>query len=115
MQLPWDEHYREIVIPAWLAYLEAETRLTNAINAKNDEAGKRAGYDALREGGAATIYVHHFADVVMRARPDWLPPELRSPGSCVAGSAATARCCGRRNTRSFVGGADSEKFAIQWT
>jgi len=80
MQLPWDEHFYEIVIPAWQAYLEAETRLTNAINAKNGEASKRAGYDALREGGAATIYMHHFADVVIRARPEWLPAELRSPG-----------------------------------
>jgi hypothetical protein len=79
MQPPWDEHFDEIVIPAWQAYLAAEGRLTDAINAKNENASKRAGYDALREGGAATIYVHHFADVVMRARPDWLPDMLRSP------------------------------------
>jgi hypothetical protein len=80
MQLPWDEHFYEIVVPAWQAYLAAENRLTDAINAKDENASKRAGYDALREGGAATIYLHHFADVVMRARPDWLPGELRSPG-----------------------------------
>ena len=72
MQLPWNEHFYEIVIPAWQAYLTAECRLTDAINANNEEASKRAGYDALREGGAATIYLHHFAEIVMRARPNWL-------------------------------------------
>jgi hypothetical protein len=81
MQLPWDEHFYEIVIPAWQAYLAAEGRLTDAINAKNEVASKRSGYDALRESGAATIYVHHFADVVIRARPDWLPGKLRSLGA----------------------------------
>ena len=80
MQLPWDEHFYEIVIPAWQAYLGAETRLTEAINSQNEEASKRAGYDALREGGAATIYLHHFAEVVMRARPSWLPGQIRSAG-----------------------------------
>ena len=53
-------------------------RLTEAINAGSGASTRRAGYDALREGGAATIYLHHFADIVMRARPDWLPPEVRS-------------------------------------
>ena len=80
MQLPSDEHFYEIVIPAWQAYLTAEGRLTDAINSNNEDVSRRAGYDALREGGAATIYLHHFADVVMRARPDWLPGELSSLG-----------------------------------
>jgi hypothetical protein len=78
MQLPWDEHFYEIVIPAWQSYLIAEGRLTDAITAHNEEASSRAGYDALREGGAATIYLHHFAEVVMRARPGWLPAGIGS-------------------------------------
>jgi hypothetical protein len=78
MQLPWDEHLLEIVIPAWQAYLRAEERLTEAINDANTEVSRRAGYDALREGGAATMYLHHFADVVMRARPNWVPLGARS-------------------------------------
>jgi hypothetical protein len=78
MQLPWDEHFHEIVIPAWQAYLLAERRLTDAANAENKEATKRAGYDALREGGAATIYLHHFAETVMRARPNWVPNKINS-------------------------------------
>jgi hypothetical protein len=71
VQLPWDEHFHEIVIPAWQAYLRSETRLTEAANAGDDGALKRAGYEALREGGAATIYLHHFAEIVMRAQPAW--------------------------------------------
>lgn len=78
MQLPWDEHLYEIVIPAWQAYLTAEHRLTDAIHSENEGATKRAGYDALREGGAATIYLHHFAEIVMRARPDWLQEDIGS-------------------------------------
>jgi hypothetical protein len=38
MQLPWDEHFYEIVIPAWQAYLTAEGRLTGAINSNNEDA-----------------------------------------------------------------------------
>jgi hypothetical protein len=78
VQLPWDEHLYEIVIPAWQAYLTAEHRLTDAIHSENEGATKRAGYDALREGGAATIYLHHFAEIVMRARPDWLQEDIGS-------------------------------------
>jgi hypothetical protein len=78
VQLPWDEHFYEIVIAAWQAYLMAERRLTGAANAKDEETSRRAGYDALREGGAATIYLHHFAEIVMRARPNWLPDGIIS-------------------------------------
>lgn len=46
-----DEHFYEIVIPAWQAYLTAEGRLTDAITSHNEEASSRAGYAALREGG----------------------------------------------------------------
>lgn len=81
MQLPWDEHFYEIVIPAWQAYLAAEHRLTVAINSGSDVASRRAGYDALREGGAATMYLHHFAEVVIRARPGWIPREIGSAGA----------------------------------
>jgi hypothetical protein len=68
MQLPWDEHFHEIVVPAWLAYLSAERRLTEAISTSTEELIKRSGYDALREGGAASVYIHHFAEIVLRAR-----------------------------------------------
>src|SRR5262245_39371437 len=78
MQLPSDEHFHEIVIPAWQAYLRSETRLTDAANTGDDGALKRAGYEALREGGAATIYLHHFADIVMRAQPYWARGKIRS-------------------------------------
>lgn len=91
MQLPWDEHFYEIVIPAWQSYVAAEHRLTDAINAGNEEGSRRAGYDALREGGAATIYLHHFADVAIRARPGWIPREIHSAGEL-------RHCVGRRCT-----------------
>jgi hypothetical protein len=53
-------------------------RLTEAASARNDEALKRAGYDALREGGAATIYLHHFAEIVRRAQPGWAHGKIGS-------------------------------------
>jgi hypothetical protein len=77
MQLPWDEHFHEIVIPAWQAYQRAEMCLTEAFHAGDEGFLKRAGYDALREGGAATIYLHHYAEIVMRAKPPWLPADIR--------------------------------------
>ena len=77
MQLPWDEHFAEIVLPAWQAYRAAETRLSAAT--ENETQVERAAYDALREGGAAAFYLHHFGEIVLRARPEWLPPELTRP------------------------------------
>ena len=76
MQLDWDVHFREIVIPAWQAYLAAERRLTAAAKSGDWAAEERAGFDALREGGAAAFYVHHYADVVVRNQPYWLPNEI---------------------------------------
>lgn len=78
MQLPWDDHFFEIVVPAWQTYLLAETELSQASISKDSERISRASYTALREGGAATFYVHHFADIVMRARPDWLPNHIKN-------------------------------------
>ncbi len=78
MQLPWNEHFFEIVIPAWQGYLLAEKRLSAAI-IKQESDPVRCGYDALREGGAAAIWVHHFAEIVLRARPVWLPKDIQTP------------------------------------
>ena len=80
MQLEPDEHFREIVISAWQAFLRTEERLRLAVRreVKNDDEVRRACYDALREGGAAAFYLHHFADVVFHGHPTWLPRDLSS-------------------------------------
>lgn len=80
MQLPWDEHFFEIVIPAWQAYLAAEAGLTRALEDGDELAASQARYTALREAGAACFYVHHYAEIVLRARPYWLPPEITELG-----------------------------------
>lgn len=77
MQLPWDEHFYEIVLPAWQAYLASESDLTAAVNADDEAAAVRARYRALREGGSASFYLHHFAEIVLRAGPHWLPGEAK--------------------------------------
>lgn len=76
MQLPWDEHFEKIVVPAWQAYLNAESRLTDAVLAEVQVRIEYARYEALREGGAASFYLHHYAEIVLRARPAWLPDEI---------------------------------------
>ena len=73
MQLAWDVHFNEIVLVAWQAYRHAEQRLTEALQAGDVDAIERARFDVLREGGAASFYLHHFTDVVLRAQPHWLP------------------------------------------
>jgi len=78
MQLPWDEHFFEIVLPAWQAYLASEADLTSATNSGDEAASSRARYRALREAGAASFYLHHFAEIVLRARPKWLPDDVTS-------------------------------------
>jgi hypothetical protein len=84
MQLPWDEHFFEIVIPAWQAYLRAERELSHAVASKDEGRINRARYDALREGGAAAFYLHHFGEVVLRARAHFLPEGVRTPPQVVA-------------------------------
>lgn len=78
MQLPWNEHLFEIVLPAWQAYLTSESELTAAVISDDEAAAVRARYRALREGGAASFYLHHFAEIVLRARPHWLPAEVEN-------------------------------------
>ncbi len=80
MQLPWDEHLFEIVLPAWQAYLRSEVDLTSALMSGDDVASSRARYRALREAGSASFYLHHFAEIVLRARPNWLPDEASDLG-----------------------------------
>lgn len=78
MQLGWELHFIEIVIPAWQAYLRSEDQLTRTMM----EGGnvERARYDALREGGAAAFYLHHFADIVAAERAEFLPHDVESLG-----------------------------------
>jgi len=80
MQLPWDEHFAEIVLPAWQAYLNSESALTAATQSNDFIDRVRARYTALREAGAASFYLHHFGEIVLRARPEWLPAGIKGPG-----------------------------------
>lgn len=73
MQLGWDDHFTEIVIPAWQAYLVAESELTKACDLKDAQAIAKAGFRALREGGAATFFLSHYADIIAHERPHQLP------------------------------------------
>ena len=107
MQLSWDTHFKEIVLVAWQNYRQAEQRLTEVLIAGDERAGSRARFDVLREGGAACFYLHHFMDVVLRARPHWLPDNRSTiiPDRSIPAIAAYA-CgwsnCGRtRMTRSI--------------
>jgi len=76
MQLDWDDHFREIVVPAWQSYRASERRLSEAAASKDPLIIDSARYETLREGGAACFYLHHFADIVLRAGPDWLPQNV---------------------------------------
>ncbi len=76
MQLEWDEHFREIVLPAWQEYLQSETQLSNAVKAADGQALQQASYVALRRGAVAAIFLHHFGEIVLRARPTFLPANV---------------------------------------
>jgi hypothetical protein len=83
MQLPWDEHFYQIVIPAWQAYRSAEAHLTEVVSSKNEGLLNCARYTALREAGAACFYVHHFGEIVLRANPRWLSADVKRPDDVV--------------------------------
>ena len=93
MQLPWDEHFYEIVIPAWQAYLSAEHRLTGAIKSRNEEASRRAGYDALREGGARTCGNQNRTE--LRVILNTLTLTLFRKGLCIMPRNSFESGCGR--------------------
>jgi hypothetical protein len=80
MQLEWDEHFSEIVIPTWQEYLGAEHELTATARAPDEAASKRATYTALRKGASAVLILHHFADVIARARPHFIPAAAHGVG-----------------------------------
>jgi hypothetical protein len=74
MQIDARVHFYAIVVPAIEAYKQAETELMRAIVDKHDEdAQTKARYSALRQGGAAAIFLHHFSDIVARRPPENLP------------------------------------------
>lgn len=75
MDLGWETHFREIVLPAYREYLNADDRLTVAIKTGGDV--DRARFDALREAGAAAFYLHHFSDIVLREPAPFLPGDCR--------------------------------------
>jgi len=76
LQLGWHRHFCCIVVPAWQAYLDAERRLSVANRSGDGGAIEHASNEALREGGAASLYLHHFIEIVVNERPDFLPPEI---------------------------------------
>ena len=63
MQLDWDDHFREIVVPACENYLAAERPLSEATASKDRRPIDRARFDTLREaagpqGGSLEGEVH---------------------------------------------------------
>ena len=74
----FQEHLEEIVLPAWQDYLAAEHRLSVAAKLGDEPGRRRQSYAALRHGAAAALFLHHFGDVVLRARPPFLPADVQS-------------------------------------
>ena len=72
------QHLSEIVLPAWQEYLAAEHKLSLAAKLGDEGARRRESYAALRHGAAAALFLHHFGEVVLRARPEFLPEDVRS-------------------------------------
>jgi hypothetical protein len=74
MQIGSIDHFYEIVVPAVLDYEAAENALTQAITSNADDATKsKSRFAALRFGGAAAIYLHHYSDIIAYRPPPNLP------------------------------------------
>lgn len=76
MNLGWEAHFHGIVMGAWRAYEKAESQLSLAI--KESDEVEQARMTALREGGAAALYLHHFSDIVAAEKPSFLPEGIES-------------------------------------
>lgn len=74
MQIDVHDHFEAIVMPAAEAYQQAERDLTQAVvNEVSEPELVRARFAALRQGGAAALYLHHFADIVATRGTPRLP------------------------------------------
>lgn len=73
MQFDAREHFKEIVCAAISEYAQAERELSVATEADDKNRIQTARFRALRLGGAATIYLHHFADIVAKRPLEGLP------------------------------------------
>jgi hypothetical protein len=84
MQLEWEEHFDEIVIPAWRDYLASENALSAIGDAAYAQPRPREVYTALRFGAAAVLSLHHFAETALRARAGFLPAQATTPDDVAA-------------------------------
>ncbi len=73
MQIDTRLHFQAIILPAIAAYGAAEVNLTKVIVEKQTQNETTAGFTALREGGAAALYLHHFSDIVAKRPVNGLP------------------------------------------
>lgn len=73
MQLDAREHFTKIVVAAISEYVEAEAELSAATDAADEDRIQKARFRALRLGGAAALYLHHFADIVAKRPLKGLP------------------------------------------
>ena len=73
MQFEWDDHFAEIVLPAWQDYLQAERGLSQATYADDAARRRAASFTALRLGASAAVFLHHYAEVVVRSMPRFIP------------------------------------------
>lgn len=78
MDLGWETHFYKIIVVAWQSYLTSEYALSAAFNGDDAETLEEARFTALREGGSAAFYLHHFSDIVKNDRPDALPQNVKS-------------------------------------
>jgi hypothetical protein len=97
MQFDWQTHFDRVVIPSWRAFLTAEDRLSAAVVAQDAALIDHESYEALREGGAAAIYLHHFTEIAWDRRAHFLAAGLNGVGD-VRGWLATMCYAGRSNT-----------------
>jgi hypothetical protein len=86
MELGWQKHFEVIVERACEAFKNAEEQLTEATHGDKGIDLAAAVYDALREGAAASFFLHHFADIVAAERASFVPQEIVSKGVHDVGS-----------------------------
>lgn len=78
MDLGWETHFQKIVVAGWQSYLRSEHALSAAVRGGDPDALDEARFAALREGGSAAFYLHHFSDIVKNDRPNALPENVKN-------------------------------------
>jgi hypothetical protein len=74
----YDQYFDRYVVPSFRHYVEAEARLSNAVESGDQSKIEAARDEVMLSAMNAVVPAHHLSDVIIKERPAWLPSHINS-------------------------------------